>query len=74
LEIHEIHLPSQDKNGEIRAGSVEAATAETAAELLRHDGLFVTFLRKDEEKLRHKLHFLRGFQERISRFFRASWR
>jgi len=60
LEIHEIHLPSQDKNGEIRAGSVEAATAETAAELLRHDGLFVTFLRKDEEKLRHKLHFFEG--------------
>lgn len=51
---------ARTKNGEIKAGSVEAGSTEAAAELLRRDGLFVTFLRKDEEKFSQKIHLFEG--------------
>jgi len=51
---------ARTKNGDIKAGSVEAASTQAAAELLRRDSLFVTFLRKDEDKFAKKFHFFEG--------------
>ena len=71
---------ARTKNGEIKAGSVEATSTEAAAELLRRDGLFVTFLRRDEEKFGQKFHFFEGvsgkdiavFSRQLAVMFRAN--
>ncbi len=39
---------------------MESGSTEAAAEILRRDGLFVTFLRKDEEKFSQKFHLFEG--------------
>jgi type II secretory pathway component PulF len=51
---------SRDKNGEVKAGVIEASSLQAAAEILRRDGLFVTFLHSEGEKLSKKFHFFEG--------------
>lgn len=51
---------ARTKNGDIKAGSVEAESTQAAAEILRRDDLFVTFLKSDENKFNIKFHFFEG--------------
>lgn len=71
---------ARTKNGEIKAGVVEANSVQAAAEVLRRDDLFVTFLKKENEKLTKKFHFFEGvsgkdiavFSRQLAVMFRAN--
>lgn len=51
---------AKTKEGDARGGVIEAASLEAAAEILRKDGLFVTFLRGEDKKLSKRFHFFEG--------------
>jgi type IV pilus assembly protein PilC len=51
---------ARTKNGEVKSGIIEAGSAQAAAEFLRRDGLFVTFLHDEDEKIASKFHFFEG--------------
>lgn len=48
------------KNGEVKSGVMEADSVQTAAEILRRDDLFVTFLKKEDQSLAKRFHFFEG--------------
>lgn len=51
---------AKTKDGDARGGAIEAGSLEAAAEILRKDGLFVTFLRGEDRKLSKRFHFFEG--------------
>ncbi|MCU0653337.1 MAG: type II secretion system F family protein [Candidatus Pacebacteria bacterium] len=51
---------ARTKDGQVKTGSIEAGSAQSAAEILRRDGFFVTFLGGEREKISQKMHFFEG--------------
>jgi len=71
---------ARTNKGEIKSGAIEAVSMQAAAEALRRDDLFVTFLKKENEKLSKGLHFFEGvsgrdvaiFSRQLAVMFRAN--
>jgi len=51
---------ARTKDGETKSGMVDAGSMQGAAEALRREGLFVTYLHSEKEKLSKKFHFFEG--------------
>lgn len=51
---------ARTKSGEVKAGSIDAGSVQAAAEVLRQQGLFITFLRKEERKVFGNIRFFEG--------------
>jgi type IV pilus assembly protein PilC len=51
---------ARTKNGDIKTGIIEAESEPAAAEILRRDDLFVTYLRKDAGRFRGKFRIFEG--------------
>jgi len=52
------------KSGEVKSGSVDAESIQAAAEVLRQQGLFITFLRKEDRKIFGNLHLFEGISNK----------
>jgi type IV pilus assembly protein PilC len=71
---------ARTKDGDVKAGVIDALSAQTAAEILRHDDLFVTFLKKENKKIGSRFHFFEGvsgrdvavFSRQLAVMFRAN--
>jgi Type II secretory pathway, component PulF len=51
---------ARTKNGEVKTGTIEAASLPSASEILRRDDLFITFLHKEDQSFIKKFHFFEG--------------
>lgn len=71
---------ARSKNGEVKSGTVEAVSVQAAAEILRRDDLFITFLKKEEKSLAKRFHLFEGvsgkdiavFSRQLAVMFRAN--
>ncbi len=55
---------ARTKSGEVKSGSVDAESIQAAAEVLRQQGLFITFLRKEDRKIFGNLHLFEGISNK----------
>ncbi len=51
---------ARKKNGEVKAGIIDAASIESAAEVLRRDELFITFLKKESKAFGGQIRLFEG--------------
>ncbi len=68
------------KEGQVKSGVIEAGAVQNAAEILRQQGLFITFLKKEDPGVLGKIRFFEGvsgkdvavFSRQLAVMFRAN--
>jgi len=71
---------ARTKSGEVKSGVIEAASIQSASEILRQQDLFITFLKKEETGILPRIRFFEGvsgkdvavFSRQLAVMFRAN--
>ncbi len=71
---------ARTKSGEVKSGTIEAASLQGASEILRRQDLFITFLKKDNPGVLQQIRFFEGvsgkdvaiFSRQLAVMFRAN--
>lgn len=71
---------ARTKDGRVKSGSIQAASSQAAAEILRNDGLFITFLKSENKGVLGQIRIFEGvsnkdvavFSRQLAVMFRAN--